>query len=776
MPTPFTRIVTVSIFGQQFEFSLWPSPCLIANSTQHLYVGPILAAVNYDRPWMTAVLLGWAAFDGRQGYLIGPEQLKEVLDTFSHAHIVLHDAVVNLKALQARVRSIDAYAMVERSRVWDTHLLSRSLRLATEGVVGDQDPRDTWKWCLELGTTDAQPTSDQFGTYEPSNRVPLRKQPQISYSPMLTVNQIPVLAWQTAAENAVLLNFVFVELWNRLTTRLSSASRCFGRLSPERLSDQVMKWGPQTHHIQLRAAIVLDRISENGMTVDSRRAAELHKEFQQQERHLDDTLRQYGYSVHSRSSHTALQQTLRRRERLQKIGPLVRDATGDIDTAAEALDVWIDDQFIASLLEHRQVRAILSNFLEKLDAGKTCLHPQFDPLKVTGRTSAFGEISAQNLPKSCHIRSCITASPRCVLLQADYGMIELVAFAYASESQFEYTSAMAVEIRKGRDLHQFVAAQLLGKSESVVTAEERRSVKPVIFGTPVGMGPPGIQRYARQAFDVQLDLATAAHYRQQIFIMFPEIKSFLRGDDGEFATGEAVAEFFNLTPRSYEAATGQAFGLQRWRGPDEPNPFLGFMALRAIASNAPETTAGRAYSPAEVDYFWRKIQARVEVIPKAFQSVVWQRCSSILLRQDVAAIAQRQSVMTLTGRLRAKASFTASRNTIFQGLAADGAKLALWLLWRAGYRIINFIHDEVLVEVPEDTDLHAHADRIRELMIAGMQLVIPDLPIRVKITAMRCWDARAEPVVDATERLRIWTSEDAGDERTEQAPHAPQGT
>jgi hypothetical protein len=41
-------------------------------------------------------------------------------------------------------------------------------------------------------------------------------------------------------------------------------------------------------------------------------------------------------------------------------------------------------------------------------------------------------------------------------------------------------------------------------------------------------------------------------------------------------------------------------------------------------------------------------------------------------------------VATLTGRIRGRNSFTQARNTPFQGLAADGAKLALWGLMRNG--------------------------------------------------------------------------------------------
>ena len=130
--------------------------------------------------------------------------------------------------------------------------------------------------------------------------------------------------------------------------------------------------------------------------------------------------------------------------------------------------------------------------------------------------------------------------------------------------------------------------------------------------------------------------------------------------------------------------------------------------------------------------------------------------------------------MTLTGRLRGKATFTACRNTIFQGLAADGAKLALWLLWRAGFRITNFIHDEVLIEVPETSDLHDQAERIRELMIAGMQQVIPNLPICVEIAASRRWDVRAKAVFDSNGRLQIWTPTEADEAALAQSWHNPQ--
>ena len=41
-----------------------------------------------------------------------------------------------------------------------------------------------------------------------------------------------------------------------------------------------------------------------------------------------------------------------------------------------------------------------------------------------------------------------------------------------------------------------------------------------------------------------------------------------------------------------------------------------------------------------------------------------------------------------------------SKNTPFQSLAADGAKLALWNLLHAGFDVYGFVHDEILVDLP----------------------------------------------------------------------------
>ena len=85
------------------------------------------------------------------------------------------------------------------------------------------------------------------------------------------------------------------------------------------------------------------------------------------------------------------------------------------------------------------------------------------------------------------------------------------------------------------------------------------------------------------------------------------------------------------------------------------------------------------------------------------------------------------TVFTLTGRKRGKASYCAAANTPFQGLGSDMAKIALYELDKKGYKIVNFIHDEVIIEQDKNVDRYQEACDI--MVKAGD--IAPDLLIGV---------------------------------------------
>jgi DNA polymerase-1 len=117
---------------------------------------------------------------------------------------------------------------------------------------------------------------------------------------------------------------------------------------------------------------------------------------------------------------------------------------------------------------------------------------------------------------------------------------------------------------------------------------------------------------------------------------------------------------------------------------------------------------------------------------------------------------------TLTGRVRGKCRYTEACNTPFQGLASDGAKEALWALFKDGTRMVNFIHDETINEI-KITDKETISDevkKIEETMINSMKKVVPDVAIRTEAALMDRWYKKAKPVYDEQGHILLWTPEE----------------
>lgn len=132
-----------------------------------------------------------------------------------------------------------------------------------------------------------------------------------------------------------------------------------------------------------------------------------------------------------------------------------------------------------------------------------------------------------------------------------------------------------------------------------------------------------------------------------------------------------------------------------------------------------------------------------------------------------------------SGRIRGGCTFCQACNTLFQGLAADGAKLALWRVARECYeggmyasdgryhpptrersplfgtRPIAFIHDEILAEVPIAT-AHEAAFRLSQVMNEAMREYVPDVKISSTPALMERWHKGATDVYDDKGRLIPW--------------------
>ena len=116
-----------------------------------------------------------------------------------------------------------------------------------------------------------------------------------------------------------------------------------------------------------------------------------------------------------------------------------------------------------------------------------------------------------------------------------------------------------------------------------------------------------------------------------------------------------------------------------------------------------------------------------------------------------------------TGFERGRCRYTQACNTPFQGLAAAGAKRALWALFKKtglGLFPVTFVHDEVISEVPIE-GAHEVSHLKTEIMIEEMQKLCPDVKISAEPALMRSWFKEAETVYDSNGRLAPWAPKQA---------------
>jgi len=376
----------------------------------------------------------------------------------------------------------------------------------------------------------------------------------------------------------------------------------------------------------------------------------------------------------------------------------------------------------------RTTRKAISYPLDHLREAGRHIFPRYNLLVRTGRTSC-SKPNIQNLPRKGGVRECLIPSPGHVLIACDYSTLELCTLGQICFDRYGQ-SHMRDLINQGVDLHRHVAAMILGKPESEVTKEDRQKAKAVNFALPGGMGTNGLGGYAASAYGVHLTVAEAESWRAKWMSLFPEMEAYL-------AQGNTLEQL------------GAELDLESFPG-GQVGPETAAAIVMRVAGGKFETSMGREFSAEEIDWAWDQIDRGPASRYKITREAVETHQGSRRLQR---LIVPGTTVSIPTGRVKSDCRYNQEKNWPFQGLASDGAKLALYELNRAGYRVVAFIHDEVLVEVPERDDYREPAQDISRIMVAAMQQVCPDVKITAGFAVMRRWDKKAEAVYDGQGRL-----------------------
>jgi DNA polymerase I-like protein with 3'-5' exonuclease and polymerase domains len=377
------------------------------------------------------------------------------------------------------------------------------------------------------------------------------------------------------------------------------------------------------------------------------------------------------------------------------------------------------------------------------------VHPSYSTMVRTGRTSASAP-NIQQIPKDSAFRQTFVASPGHFLLAVDYRFIELVTFAATAMHRYGW-SDMADVIKAGVDPHAHTAAMMLGVppedfltwkdnegvaatravdgKEVVIKLKDRfdtarQQAKPVNFGVPGGLGVASLVAYAHSTYKVDFSVEEARERRERLTKkIYKELDLYLAED------GPAIVA------RNLQAPL--------WEVRNE----LGdthLSSIRKILAGDPKRVDGKPYQRTFVSRVWASL-AGLNRNPELREALEKRQPSEVL-----AAKVCHAGVATLTGRIRGRVRYSQARNTPFQGLAADGAALALFELVKEGFRVVGFVHDEVIIELPDEGGHapEAKVRRVEEIMCRAMGGVLgSDIPVGCEAALSRRWSKKAKLIV-----------------------------
>lgn len=723
---------SVELAGMSYPFSIWngeilDSPFGFDTETE----------VVEDRGTTPRVALCTVS-DGRASYLFPPSSLSSFL--FKHrnhewiCHNIAFDFWVVHRELERRKlgkRLETLWSIADRGGFVDTMLLDELIRLARYDAY--PSPRNL-----------SVVASEYAGISEINKEDPWR----MRYGELIDVppGRWPIEAQEYAVKDAIVTILAYNGMLPEAIERSERAE----------VSEETRKqWGPLTVGIQTRAAIAFGGVERSGIAIDTERVGDTQRGLNDRLEAAAKTLRDLPYSeglftrdkktgeLKRTASGTPSLSTKILRGILQGVATdiemdtgceldLPRTPKGEISASVPEWEDYRDRHpFLGAWADMQELGKLLQ-FFTRLE-GKERVHPRYTTMVRTGRTSAR-DPNIQQIPRTERIRESFRATGGYLLAQIDYSFIELRTLAAVCESIYGY-SQLAQVIRGGIDPHVFTAAMVNDipieefiewkKSRPDGFKEHRQSAKAVNFGIPGGLGPTNLAKYAHRTYGVSMTVERAKELRDRIITeVYPEWEGYLSEDS------------WSIMSRSIGCDRAEMIGWLCREGIPSA-PIAG--GIRKILVGNPFKANGEAYNPEWVDKVWQAL-AYLNNRPE-LQEMLDQRQAGIELMRAVAY----SPVKTLTGRVRGRVSYSQARNTPFQGLASDGAKLAIYRLVREGFRVVGFVHDEILIELPEERG-SVSLDQLRyveSVMTSEMQRVCPSLPIEVESAIGIAWSKSA---------------------------------
>jgi DNA polymerase I-like protein with 3'-5' exonuclease and polymerase domains len=546
------------------------------------------------------------------------------------------------------------------------------------------------------------------------------------------------LNWELNKDDGLQLSFRQNQILTQAQIQYASQDSIATVLSQAKMPQQM-----PTEQLNIKGYFALSDISYRGMRVDMEELQRLSKLFMEEQKRVWGMLQLFGIAPGDPGLEgaEAMKGGNRRKQELllaveeqyqvpgaEKKFKLPRTKTGAIGTEKKTLDLalitrnikiptWLD---LSRTFDH--ARKMRKTYLNPAMIGVDGrVHPRFSPLMRTGRTSA-SKPNTQNPPKDGGVRGIYVPKPGYLFLATDFNQLELCALAQSCWTRFG-KSRMRELINDGVDLHFWfgdVIAQKAGifftedQAESKERIDFRTRAKATNFGYPGGLGAATFVAYARN-YKINISIEQAKELKEIWLDAFPEMRQHLQPEVDQYWTNRNI---------------------QVWLS---QNKYAG----------------KKIYTLSELEAF---------LVEEGYDAeFVYGICSEL----------SAYECRLVSGRLKRNCTYCAATNMQFQGPSADGAKIGLWDGYTRNWRIVNFVHDEVIQEVPVSWTNARHsefADEVEEVLCADMMKILPDVKVKAESVLMPRWYKEAKKLVDENGYLMVWTPEEA--ERRKQMAEA----
>lgn len=239
------------------------------------------------------------------------------------------------------------------------------------------------------------------------------------------------------------------------------------------------------------------------------------------------------------------------------------------------------------------------------------------------------------------------------------------------------------------------------------------------FGLPGGLGPDKLSTYAKMNYGVTMSAKDAAAFKDKMLKeVYPEWEGYL---------GDSTLHDWSINLRVPLYILEEHCKNACWKIFHSSTSKLGmfcYCASKLMRGEGRSASTKEPYSPDFVSKLWELIDGVVNLADEATVERLKKLHRVGTLDGTLYDALYGRTAMTLTGRLRAHCSYTSACNAPFQGLAADGMKLAMYdLITRLGYKVCLMVHDELVVEVDENRAAE-DAKVIERVLIENMEDVM----------------------------------------------------